>query len=76
MLVHKFLYCFLKHKMQRGIAQYENLETAFQKIKASTGISDANEIVHKFLGREQTYAHLLISISDFEKKISQLKTDN
>ncbi|CAD8080787.1 unnamed protein product [Paramecium sonneborni] len=76
LLVHKFLNSFLKSKMQRGIAQYQNLEIAFQKIKASTGISDANEIVQKFIGREQTYAHLLISISDYEKKINILKQEN
>ena len=31
--------------MQRGIAQYQDLEMIFQKIKASTGITEANEIV-------------------------------
>ncbi|CAK86081.1 unnamed protein product (macronuclear) [Paramecium tetraurelia] len=76
LLVHKFLNSFLKSKMQRGIAQYHHLEIAFQKIKASTGISDANEIVQKFIGREQTYSHLLISISDYEKKINNLKQEN
>ncbi|CAD8137786.1 unnamed protein product [Paramecium pentaurelia] len=76
LLVHKFLNSFLKNKMQRGIAQYQDLEMTFQKIKASTGITDANDIVQKFLGREQTYAHLLISISDYEKKINALKNEN
>ncbi|CAD8151373.1 unnamed protein product [Paramecium octaurelia] len=76
LLVHKFLNSFLKSKMQMGINQYQNLEIAYQKIKASTGISDANEIVQKFIGREQTYAHLLISISDYEKKINNLKQEN
>jgi len=76
LLVHKFLNTFLKAKMQRGIDQYSHLEEAFQKIKASTGVVDANVIVSKFIGREQTYAHLLISISDYEKKIEGLKTEN
>lgn len=38
--------------MQRGIDQYSHLEEAFQKIKASTGVVDANVIVSKFIGRE------------------------
>ncbi|KAM3147750.1 hypothetical protein pb186bvf_000078 [Paramecium bursaria] len=76
LLVHKFLNHFLKNKMQRGIKQFQHLEIAFQKIKASTGVTDANEIVQKFLGRESTYAHLLISISDYEKKIELFKSEN
>jgi RNA:NAD 2'-phosphotransferase (TPT1/KptA family) len=32
------------------------IEDAFQKIRAATGHSDVQEIVHKFLTREQTYA--------------------
>jgi hypothetical protein len=52
MLVHKFLNQFLKLKMQREIKKFKGAEQAFQKIKASTGVNDANEIVRKFLGRE------------------------
>jgi len=39
-------------------------------------VHDAGEIVHKFLNRESTYSHLLISIADYEKKISNLKKKN
>lgn len=38
--------------MQREIQRFSGVEQAFQKIKASTGVNDANEIVKKFLGRE------------------------
>ena len=31
------------------------VEDAFQKIRTATGYSDVNEIVHRFLTREQTY---------------------
>lgn len=56
--------------------KYRGVEKAFQEIKASTGISEANEIVHKFLNREQTYSQLLISIADYEKRIEDLKKQN
>ena len=72
-MVHKFLNQFLKLKMQREIKKFQGAEQAFQKIKAATGINDANEIVRKFLGREQTYSHLLISIAEYEKRIDSLK---
>ena len=56
--------------------QYESVEQAFQKIKASTGLTDAKEIVNKFVNREQTYSELLISIADYERKIDELKKVN
>lgn len=35
-MVHRFLASFLKKKMDREMKQYEAVERAFQKIKAST----------------------------------------
>ena len=32
------------------------VEEAFQNIRTETGFSDVNEIVHRFLTREQTYS--------------------
>lgn len=56
--------------------KYSDVEQAFQKIKAATGVHDAGEIVQKFLNRENTYSHLLISISEYEKKIQNLRKKN
>jgi len=39
-------------------------------------VHDAGEIVQKFLNRENTYSHLLISISEYEKKIQNLRKKN
>ena len=52
------------------------IEDAFQKIRASTGLTDVQEIVHKFLTREQTYSQLLMAVSDNERKIDNLRRDN
>jgi len=75
-LVHKFLNFFLKRKTEREIRQYEAVEKAYQKIKASTGLADTREIVNKFANREQTYSELLISIAEYEKRISELRKVN
>ena len=40
------------------------------------GISDTDEITHKYLTREETYGELLIKIADYEKKIEHMKRDN
>ena len=40
------------------------------------GVGDAQEIVNKFLSREETYGQLLISIAEYEKRIERLKKEN
>ena len=52
------------------------VENAFQKIRTATGLSDVNEIVHRFLTREQTYSELLMAVSDNERKIENLRWDH
>lgn len=61
--VHKFLNMFLKRKMEREMKKYEIVEKAFHKIKGATGLSDSKEIVKKFIGKEETYNRLLVSIA-------------
>ena len=58
------------------MTKYRHLEEAFQKIRTSTGNGDVQEMVHKFLTREQTYAQLLITISENEKKLDKLRQQN
>lgn len=52
------------------------VEEAFQKIRTATGFSDVNEIVHRFLTREQTYSQLLMAVSENERKIENLRKDH
>lgn len=52
------------------------IEDAFQKIRTATNLSNVNEIVHRFLTREQTYSELLIAVSENERKIENLRKDH
>ena len=56
--------------------KFHNLEEAFQKIRTSTGNSDVQEMVTKFISRENTYAQLLTAVSENEKKLDQLRIEN
>ena len=56
--------------------KFHNLEEAFQKIRTSTGNNDVQEMVTKFLTREQTYAQLLTAVSDNEQKLDKLRLEN
>jgi len=67
---------FLKKKMEKEMKRTYEVEDAFQKIRAATGFSDVQEIVHKFLTREQTYSQLLMAVSDNERKIDDLRKQN
>ena len=52
------------------------IEDAFQKIRAATGLTDVQDIVHKFLTREQTYSQLLMAVAENERKMDMLKKEN
>ena len=58
------------------MGKFKELDEAFQKIRTSTGNSDVQEMVHKFLTREQTYAQLLTAVSENEKKLDNLRLEN
>ena len=75
-MVQKMWSQFLKKKMDREMKRTYEIEDAFQKIRSSTGLTDVQEIVHKFLTREQTYSQLLMSVSDNERKIDNLRREN
>ena len=51
-------------------------DEAFKNIKTATGVTNVQELVTRFLTREQTYSQLLQSVSDADKKTEQLKRDN
>jgi hypothetical protein len=50
--VHKLWNGFFKKKMDNEMRKFSNHEEAFQKIKTSTGQSDVQELVYKFLTKE------------------------
>ena len=67
---------FLKKKMENEMKKNYGIEDAFQKIRTATNLSNVNEIVHRFLTREQTYSELLIAVSENERKIENLRKDH
>ena len=62
--------------MESEMDSHYVVEDAFQKIRTATGYSDVNEIVHRFLTREQTYSQLLMAVSENERKIDNLRVEH
>lgn len=75
-LVQKVWSVFLKKKMKTEMEKSAEINDAFLKIWNSTGLSNVQEIVDKFLKWEETYSELLKAVSNFEVKIDNLKRSN
>lgn len=75
-LIQRLWSAFMKKKMEKEMNRHMAVEEAFQSIRTETGFSDVNEIVHRFLTREQTYSQLLMAVSENERKIDNLRVDH
>lgn len=62
--------------MEKEMAKSQAIDDAFKAIKTATGVNDVQEMVRKFLTREQTYSQLLVTVSESEAKIDKLKKAN
>lgn len=74
--IQKLWNSFMRKKMEKEMKNSAQIDEAFKAIKTATGVTDVQEMVKKFLTREQTYSQLLVKVSEFERHIEQLKTDN
>ena len=74
-MVQKMWSQYYKMKMNKEMKKSFMIEDAFQKIRSQTAITDVQEIVHKFLTREQTYAQLLQAVTEHEKKLDILRKE-
>ena len=67
---------FMRKKMEKEMKDSSVIDDAFKSIKTATGVTDVQEMVRKFLTREQTYSQLLMNVSESERSIDKLKRDN
>jgi hypothetical protein len=72
-MVQKLWSQFYKMKMNKEMKRSFTVEDAFQRIRSTTAITDVQEIVHKYLTREQIYAHLLQAVGEHERKLEGLR---
>jgi chromosome segregation ATPase len=62
--------------MEKEMRNSAQIDEAFKNIKTATQVTDVQEMVRKFLTREQTYSSLLKTVSESENKIDYLKKSN
>lgn len=75
-MINKLWNAFMRKKMEKEMKASAEIDEAFKKIKTATGVNDVQELVHKFLTREQTYSELLVAVADSESRIEKLKKEN
>ena len=76
LFIQKLWNSFMRKKMEKEMRESAQIDEAFKSIKTATGVTDVQEMVKKFLTREQTYSHLLVNVSESERKTDKLKKDN
>lgn len=76
LFMHRLWARFLESKLQKEMQKSNSVEEAFQKIRVTTGLDEVNEIVERFLTREQTFSQLVTNVSSSEKRLASLRSDN
>lgn len=66
----------MRKRMDKEMRNSAQIDEAFKNIKTATQVTDVQEMVRKFLTREQTYSSLLKTVSESEAKIDHLKKSN
>lgn len=66
----------MRKKMEKEMKSSQQIDEAFKTIKTATQVSDVQDMVRKFLTREQTYSQLLKTVNESEAKIDVLKRSN
>ena len=67
---------YMRKRMEKEMRNSAQIDEAFKNIKTATQVTDVQEMVRKFLTREQTYSSLLKTVSESEAKIDHLKRSN
>lgn len=74
--IQKLWNTYMRKKMDKEMKASVEIDNAFKTIKTATQVSDVQEMVRKFLTREQTYSQLLKTVNEAEAKIDVLKKVN
>lgn len=75
-MFNKLWNAFIRKKMEKEMKNSAHIDDAFKAIKTATGVTDIQELVHKFLTREQTYSELLVAVAESESRIDKLRREN
>ena len=73
LLVNRFWFHFLNRKLKSEFEKGGAIEEPFQKIKITTGMQTVEEILTRYLTREEAYKDLVAAVKTSERNINDLK---
>ncbi|CAG9323248.1 unnamed protein product [Blepharisma stoltei] len=76
LIINRFWYGFIQWKMEKDWQNSTEIESAFQNIRAMTGLNSIEDIVQKFASRDEDHNILIQKIAESEKNLDDLKTEN
>ena len=74
--IQKLWNAFMRKKMDKEMKNSQQIDAAFRDIKTATGVTDVQELVKRFLTREQNYSDLLQNVNTSDQKVDILKKQN
>jgi hypothetical protein len=75
MLLHRLWYQYIDDKLEKERTGSKIIEVAFERIRKVTGLQNIQDVVERFLTKEQTYNDLLLTIKNAETRLENLKAD-
>lgn len=75
-LLHRMWFIFVCKRFHNEVKKNQSLEQAYKMIKSYTGLSDVNDIVERYLTRENNYTSLIRAVAEAENKVELLKREN
>ncbi|CAG9315379.1 unnamed protein product [Blepharisma stoltei] len=76
LMLNKLWYKYLGNALKIQMEQSKSIEEAFQKIRVVTGLYDIQEVVQRFLTREQSYAQLATMVTECKAICNNYKNKN
>lgn len=71
LLMLKFLHGLLKKRLEIDMKKNIKIDSAFQKIKRVTALNDIEDILERYLTKEQAYAELMERLNDTRQRIEE-----
>ena len=71
-MLNRLWHLFLSNRLKEYISKFGTIDLAFRKIKSITGLNDINDVVEKFLTKENLYHELMSMFNQNKAKKENL----
>jgi len=76
MMLHRLWYVFLQEKLTSEMDQFASIEEAFKRVRMVSGLTEPQEMVEKFMVREQVYKDLVETLNQIKERVNSYNASN